>query len=479
MGTPSDAATSNKVIQLNATHTHASASISQREQPTALTAATLPAERFKYRGRTWRIFKRSSAEAARWQLYFEANKKRHSFSLGTSSKQGAIAEAKLKIDLHFEKRESALRSSMARPNAGRYSTIAAVLAAVPQLPIDANQVTRQSYAWSLLWVLRLATGLEDAAVLKLGADVLSDDTARRFFERVTEQAAELPAPKAETHKRNAITFYDNSRALFAPRALRALRHTFNLHLPDIADWRAGKVHAPKITGASEFTPPPQAVERRTLIEWVRMGRTRGYRIPGASQVHGDPLSELDRRNTFIAIGLALSFGFRKGDVKRARWNWFDRDEAGPLCRVSDVTQKNRQSTIEISAVDPFWRVLNFWIVKNGWTAEPAALCLEARAKIAGHHGGLQFSHGGACDRYYWPFWLVGKWLRWLGWTTQKTNHALRDLVASKLTMKYGLDVAKEWCRHEQQATTEAHYSRFRRRSEQTNPKKLAWIRWAK
>jgi integrase len=67
----------------------------------------------------------------------------------------------------------------------------------------------------------------------------------------------------------------------------------------------------------------------------------------------------------------------------------------------------------------------------------------------------------------------------LGWTTQKINHALRDLVASKLTMKYGLDAARDWCRHSQQATTEKHYNRFRRRSEQLDTKKLAWLKWAK
>lgn len=456
-------ATSDKIISLPAGHTVEPTGTNRKRRP-----ASLPAARFKYRGRQWRIFKRKSDPDAAWNLYFESNKRRHLFSLGTSSKQHAEAEAKLKIDLHFANREADLRRSMQRPTAGKYATIGQITAIVPQLPIDAAAQTRNSYVWSLLWVLERALDIADQDQLnKLSASVLSDDTARRFFEHITAEAAKLDPAKAETFKRTAVTFFDNSRALFAPRSLRAMQHTFGLKLPDLTDWRLGKLHAPAVTDASQFTPPSDAIVRRTLVEWVRLARSPGFRIPTcAGESHGDPLTDLDRRNMFIAIGLMLCFGFRKGEVVRARWTWFDRDEVGPLCRVTNTTQKNKHTTLEVSAVDPFWKVLKFWLDKNHWRTTADDFCLVTPPD----------QH---CDRTYWPFWLIGKWLRHLGWTTQKSNHALRDLIASKLTMKYGLDAARDWCRHGQQATTEKHYNRFRRRAEQLNLHKLAWLRWAK
>lgn len=452
----------------------------RRNKQTASKAASLPREHFKYRGRAWRVFKRNNKPDSSWYLYFEAQKGRNLFSLGTSSKQHAIAEAKLKIDLHFENREADLRRSMQRPSAGKFATIGEILALVPSLPIDAGAFSRGTYAQGLLFVLGRALEQTDEAQLrKLSSSILSDDTARRYFENVTRAAAGMDPVKAEMHKRTAITYFKNSRTLFAPRSLRAMKNTFHLHLPDLDPWREGAIHAPNTTDASEFTPPAEAIVRRTLVEWVRIARTPGYRVIGGDATHGDPLSEIDRRNMFIAVGLALCFGFRKGDTIRACWNWFDRDESGPLCRAGGVTQKNKRNVIEVSAVDPFWTILNRWVDRNRWRGAPTDHCLAVRPVEEKQSYKLKFRLGGECDRTLWPFWLVGKWLRSIGWTTQKTNHALRDLIASKITMKYGLDAAKDWCRHGQQATTEKHYNRFRRRGEQLNASKLAWMRWAK
>lgn len=471
--------TSAEIITLNPGNQSEPAGTRQNS-PTASRATTLPREHFKYRGRTWRIFKRRLDPDANWNLYFEANKARHLFSLGSSSKQHALTEAKLKIDLHFENREADLRRSMQRPTAGKFASIGEVLAVVPRLPIDAGEASRNSYIRGLLFVLSHALGETDEDKLKkLSASILSDDTARRYFEKVTMHAATLDPVKAEMHKRTADTYFHNSCTLFAARSLRALRETFHLHLPNLDPWRKGGLHAPNSTDASEFTPPAEAIVRRTLIEWVRIGRTPGYRIAGCDSAHGDPLSELDRRNMFIAIGHALCFGFRRGDNIRAHWNWFDRDESGPLCRATDTTQKNKRNVIEVSAVDPFWTILNRLVDKNKWRGAAEDFCLAIRPKETNTHSHLNYSIGGKCDREHWPFHLVGKWLRALGWTTQKTNHALRDLVASKITMKYGLDAARDWCRHGQQSTTEKHYNRFRRRGEQLNSNKLAWLRWAK
>jgi integrase len=234
-----------------------------------------------------------------------------------------------------------------------------------------------------------------------------------------------------------------------------------------------------LTGSSAWTPPPPDAQRRMLVEWTRLARSPGYCIPTcAGESHGHPLSDLDRRNMFIAVGLMLAFGFRKSDAQRARWNWFERDEHGPLCRVRDVTQKNKQTTWEVSAVDPFWTILQRGLDRNGWRGAPDDFCLAARVKEKALHSTLNYFRGGESDRAYTVFFLVGRWLRWLRWNTQKTNHALRDFTASKLTMRYNLRATAKWCRHSSQATTEQHYSRFESRAEQTQTHKLAWLRWA-
>lgn len=484
---------SDKIIPLNGADTHPLHPNSQTSAPASPTAsrrrAVLPSERFKYRGRTWRIFKRKLDPDASWQLYFEASGRRHPFSLGTSSKTHAVAEAKLKIDLHFEQRESDLRRSMQRPGDRKYSTIGEILRALPQLPIEAEEKTRNYYATALRDVLRVALDLDKAgAADKLPASVLSKETARAYFDKVTSSAAQLPDQATRNrYLRTACTYYENARALFAPRPLESMRETLGLRLPDMTSWRQGKkLYGPKkLDAASEFHAPADDVIRRTLVEWVKLGNIRDYpeyRIPGCDRAHGDPLSPIDRRNMFIAIGYELSCGFRKGEVIKAQWEWSQAEHGMPVVKNYRVDVKNRSGRIEVTPLDPFWHVLNFWVDRNGWRGSPGDYVLTAREKIPGQHPvhvGLRFSDGGKCDRYYWPFWLVGKWLRWLGWTTQKTNHALRDYSASLITMRYDLGAAKQWCRHSTIVTTEQHYNRFVTLAKRVNAKKLAWIRWAR
>jgi integrase len=396
----------------------------------------------------------------------------------------AVAKAKAIIDAHTRGQVEAIRSAHVRPSGSGFCTFAEVFAVVDQLPIEANAATRASYVWGLRWVLRWALGLagQDAPIDHLSTKLLNDDTARTFFERITTHASKIDDQgEANRFKRNAQTFFDNSRALFAPKALRAMRKTFGLQLPDLSDWRAArKHHAPHVPDSSEFLAPPDAVWRRTLREWVRLAQTPNYSVPGCEKrAHGAPLSDLDRRNMFIAVGLMLACGLRKSEVTKCRWNWFQTEDSAPVLRADRVDVKNKSGRLEVSPVDPFWKILNFWVMRNTWRGADDAFCLEIRPQTAGAHRYLHFKDGGDSDRKYWPFWLVGKWLRHLGWTTQKTNHALRDFTASKLTTRYGLDAACEWCRHSQLATTQKHYNRFKSRGERVNPKRLAWLRWAR
>jgi integrase len=479
---------SSKIVPLRPVDTQDPAGPEQPGKVTsrATSRRTLPARHFKYRGRRWRMYKRKADPEAAWWIELRRHGKRQPMSLGTYATDQAEAEAKLRIDLFMEKRETDLRRSMVQPGDRKYSTIAQVIAAVPELPITANAITRNSYVWSLRWVLRLALGLTDAEVDTQSAGVLNKATARAFFDRVAAAAAKMPTQaERNTYKRNAYTFYDNSRALFAPRPLESMRETLGLRLPEMTAWREGKkMYAEEVDAAAAFERPSDQIIRRTLVEWVRIGRTPGYQVTcgsGNSRRPDElaPLNETARRNMFIAIGLALSCGLRKSEIAKVRWEWFQTRNGHPqLCEYA-VDVKNRSNRIDVRPVDPFWKILNRVIDRNGWRGSPGEHCLAQRPKVKGVHRALDFSHGGKSDRVYWLFYHVGKWLRTLGWRTQKTNHALRDYTASTITMKYGLERASSWCRHGQIATTQAHYSRFVDDEARDNPRLLQWFRWAK
>ena len=449
--------------------------------------ATLPVERFKYRGRQWRIFKRSAATDAAWYIYWEANKKRMGpWSLGSSSKQHALAEAKLKIDLHYAGRDAALRGSLTRTNETAFAPISAIIGKigtddygillVVPTPKQASGQTRKGYGWSLRWVLRLALELTDEQVDNTSSTVLNKITARKFFDAVAAQAATMSdQAQANAYVRSAYSIFNNSRALFAPRALEAMRENYQLKLPDLAGWRdARKTFGQVVPQGNDCELPSDAIIRHTLREWIRLANTPGYQIPGgdryrqrgrlSADMAPAPLSDTDRRNLFITVGLELSCGFRVSETKLIQRHWITTEAGLPLVRCTNTHAKNRTGKIEVSPLNPFWKILWYWIGKNNWDVATDDYLLQGAIET---------------DRTYWPEIHVSRWLRSIGWQTQKTNHALRDFSASMITMRYGLGEACDWCRHATISTTERHYSRFVKLSKRLDPKKLAWLRWAK
>jgi len=452
--------------------------------PTSHAAKTTsnPHHNFKYAGRKWRLFKRSRKPDASWYIEFERDGDRTLRSLETTSTTHAEAEAKSYIDAFLQHRRDERSGLSKRTAAG--STLGEILAVVDSLPITAGPATRQSYVWSLRWVLRRALVLEDAAIPALRADVLSKDTARRYFTNIMAEARQIESQgQRATFLRTACTFFDNSRALFAPLPLDAMRETFNLKIPaDIEEYRKGKklFFREKLGQGSEFERPSDAVIRRTLVEWVKLGNTPGYEIPTARR-HGPKLSELHRRNVFIAVGLALSCGCRAGEFEQVKWDWLRTENGHPLLSATDVNVKNRTGQIRVRPLDPFWKILQRTIHRNQWHSGQSGTDYVLEEREREHVTGKPacVTRGGQSDRTEWPKTLASQWLRWLGWTTQKSNHALRDLSASWVTMKFGLERARIFCRHGQSSTTASHYNRFVDADVMDDSKRLAWLRWAK
>ena len=448
---------------------------------------------FKYAGRQWRLFKRSKKLDAFWYIEFERKGQippRQLRSLETSSKAQAEAEAKSYIDAWLQHRRDERSGLAPKQQVQTFSTLAELADVLPRLTIKASQKTRLDYLANLHRCLVPALGIERSAVAAIRLDALTDAAAAKFFAWVETEAIKLPS-QAERHRFRGswVSMFNTANALFAPRAEYQFTKTFGLQFPDLKHWRnAAKIHGPHLPRESGPAIPDDAILRRTLIEWVKLGRTTGYvcrnrdhrtRVNGKTTFVPGPLSELDRRNMFLAIGLELSCGLRKSESPRARWNWRKTFSGVPHLSERDTEVKNATGEIHIVPVDPFWNFMINTARRNGWIGSDDDTLLTARTKTAGDHRGLVFSHGGHTDATYWPFAHIGWWLRDLGWETQKTNHALRDYTASMITMRYSLADASEWCRHSSITTTQGSYNRFVAMGKRVNKKLLAWLKWAK
>jgi integrase len=445
---------------------------------TASSATKHPKELFVYRGKKWRIFKRSPAPDANWWFYFEANKKRCGpWSLGSASKQHAIAEAKLKVDLHFAGREKELRASMQRPESGAAcSTFGELFAVVDRLAIDADPKGRTSYVWGTRQVFQAALGLANPTdVDKLSLALVDAAHGEKFFAAVRQQTGGLVASEQGRAKRYARSCFVNCKALFSAVAVQSMTRDCGLRLPPTVEafCKSQKLARFKVPKNADFQAPDQAILRATLRAWVKLGRRRA----------GEPPIDFARRNQFLAIGLMVSCGLRRGEVPQIKWKHFTTDAKGqPRLIAHEVKVKNKSEEIEVRPLGVFWRIMHRAIARHGWRGASEDYVLIQRVQTAGtsvRSPGLRFKRGGKCDREYFPFVHVSKWLRALGWRLMKTNHALRDCAASLVTMKFGLHRAQKFCRHSSIATTQAHYQRFVTEEGMDDPKHLAWLRWAK
>lgn len=437
---------------------------------------------FRYLGRTWTLTKRTNSPDAYWHLAAAVKGQRIRETLATSSIKHAEALAKALIDELF--------AGLRKPKVPQCATLAEIQSALPRLTIKAKTKTRDEYFANLERCLVHALDMPREKLLSVRLDALTDEAGAKLFAWVEEEAVKLPSQADQRRFRASwVSMFEQSLALFAPRAEYQLRKTLGLTIPDMRDWRtAGKKHGPRLMLGSGAAVPDDGIIRRTLIEWVKMGRTPGYvcrnrdyrvREAGRTRFEAGPLSELARRNMFLAIGLELSCGLRKSEIPRARWSWRKVFSGIPHLSELDTEVKNATGEVQIVPLDPFWNFMLGTAARNGWIGKPDEPWLIWPAKVAKGYYGLRFADGGETHATYYPFESIGWWLRDLGWATQKTNHALRDYVASMITMRYSLAHASAWCRHTDLATTHRSYNRFVTLAGKVNPKRLAWLRWAK
>ncbi len=444
-----------------------------------------PTRTFRYAGRRWRLFKRSNDPDASWYCVWKWKGEDFGGSLFSSSLTHAETQAKVNIDAFLAGQRTP------RKIPALTATLDELFAAVDRLDMMTDARGRKTYVWGARKCFAFALGTDAAGVGRQPLSVVNGETGAQFFTRAIAHALTLPTQAGQNKfKRQARGWFNLAKALFAADAVRSLPACGLPALPPeaVEAFRKSKPKRFKVARQSEFIAPEPAVLRATLRQWVKLGRTPGYAVAGGagnSKKRGErqPLHETARRNMFLAVGLMVACGLRKNEVRQIRWRHLTRDAHGvPRLIARDVKVKKGDGVIEVKPLDPFWRMFHRTIDRHGWRGAPDDFVLAQRPKTAGRSArspGLRFEHGGHSDRTYWPFYHIGKWLRSLGWNLQKTNHALRDCAASLVTMKFGLMRAKLFCRHGQLATTESHYSRFVREEMMDEPKRLAWLRWAK
>ena len=261
----------------------------------------------------------------------------------------------------------------------------------------------------------------------------------------------------DDNEQRKIGYVGEKRYLRATITPAKLRHYSGINFPaDLKPFREGLIKSGLKQNKTARNDPSWPMIRGLMREFVALGKRADY-APAPCRF------EFCRRNVFLAMGLELCFGLRKNEVRQVRWEWFSQDTYGPVLR-GDAMVKNGSGELRLTPLDPFWRIFNRIVDANGWR-KTTGLVLE----------GDTISH----TRDY-PFAHVGAIVRRCGWTTQKTNHALRDLSASLITTKFGAQKAQWWARHSSVTTTEAHYSRFvDQRAALTNENVLPWLRFAK
>jgi integrase len=173
------------------------------------------------------------------------------------------------------------------------------------------------------------------------------------------------------------------------------------------------------------------------------------------------------RNEFLAVGLGLACGLRPGEVAKATWDWLTVRNGVPwlFFEASDASGfkvKNRSGVISVRPLDPFWRILNERADREGWRGGAGVFLLD----------------GSPSERKDYVSRRISVWLRSLGWRARFIQHALRAWSGGQVCLKWNLETARTWLRHENIKTTDEHYMYLLNEAERYGLSRTAAVEWA-
>ena len=276
----------------------------------------------------------------------------------------------------------------------------------------AEYVARRNWL-CLLNVIRTALGPEPLPERR-PIDVLNADTLLAWREKV---GSVLRAEQSGPSPRGAARILAQARTVFS-RDLRTEYRIRKLPLP------AGLHDFLTLTGIKapvkgDYNKPNDIILARTFAAL--------------------PALETTDRNLFVALWLALGFGLRKGEISKARADWFSVIGGRVHCTLPE--QKNGREDGQIEIQNGAWPHLAPHIEPRG----PLQYLLD----------------GTATERQETVHRRCSKWMRALGWATQKTMHEWRAYaICSVAESTRSLEYSSKWARHADLTTTQRSYGRY-------------------
>ena len=373
-----------------------------------------PAETFRLFGRRYRVFKRVPGGEGNWYFYFEKSKKRWLTSLRTNCPKTAVEKAKLMIEAEFKGQMEEMRALITgrepKPSVD-YCPVARYLELYESTATGEN--TPDSRKKAVQAFRRVAVGKLPATM----ADLEPMFRSARDRVNINVENCDNNTQKM-SFKRSFNSELASAASVFSELAVFHLKD--KLTLPDFSELRAlvKFLRFPDAKKTSEqYNPPPAAVLTETIRTWLELPR-----------------------NEFLAVGLALACGMRRGEIKDfADWSWFE-EHAGYLwanARQGDF--KDRTDVLRTQVLDPFWSMLLARATAEGWRpAEGRGLVIQGNRSEFDRH--------------------ISEWMKRLGWNTRLHLHALRAWSGSLVYMQYGAAAACAFCRHTDEKTTRQHYA---------------------
>jgi len=381
----------------------------------------LPVHHFRVPGfsKKFCLRKRAAGRFEPWYLVSVIRGRRFHHSLETHEIKVAEERARVKYIV------PAMSGQWAMVEAGKlkkpFASVGDLLAHWVSLSLGAGESHKRQAANQFRNVLRQA-GVEDADAASCA--VLTGATAAAFFNRAEREAEEEASQLlAARRKRTAVSTWNQAKSVLQPGAMLEYGDQ-ELQLPDVAEFlERGGLRAKKMKKAAHYeeAPPDLALMKRLVAAW-----------PGLAW------------EEFAAVGLALAFGLRAGEWRKARWEWFHLGPMGWMIEA-ETDVKNKSGKLKVPALNPFWRTFIERALREG-------LCRVERGELRVESGaGDVLGAGGVEER-------VSAWMRAQGWNAQKTNHAFRGYAGALVVLKWGHGEAKRFLRHASVTTTEKHYT---------------------
>jgi integrase len=397
---------------------------------------------FLYRSRRWRIYKRS--EPGNWFLTFWHSGQRYNESLGTGAQKAALVSAKLKIDLVLDGQTKEVRALLERTRRHHItpacSTVGELLAVHERASFDVDPHTAQDYRNAFIRFLERCFP-PPVEGLRLSA-VLTPEIVLQYQGEVVASARSVKTDLAASRRRRGgQRVLHKVRCMFTAAALSGYSKA-GLVLPEAAPFfsslRQAMSSLKKQARAYDGPPDPKTVSAM-LESWATLPR-----------------------NEFLAVGLALGCGLRKGEIAKATWDWITQREGVPWLTAANIQVKNASGMISVRPLDPFWRILTGRAAREGWRGDAGGFFLDG-------------NHTERTDKV---FRRVSEWMRALGWSTQFTIHALRAYSGGQVWLKWGPAQASAWLRHSNLQVTQDHYTYLQTESERFGLSGATEVAWA-